>query len=367
MKIKSPKGLLALWTAFLAAGTWILPTGVFFSQPAPVIAAPLYDATPMPTGPGAWVWREGGNVAGAMRALSLAVSGQVAAEGALRSIVESEGQQRLTLVGSSQQVDTVHWTTPVGRTAVQAMESQTAAGAIESEDGVAGVAIGSVTIQPILLELPSLPASPSLLGIEIAIDLHVHQPGSEMRETRFGAIIPVEFGYPFEQEIGPLTALADAMSGQATPESNPAIYPDLGINLFAIDCTRPEYSDPATSLGCFCKCWKEWRDSSEDFDDAFWIAVRACGLIVAATIIGCGALCIGSLVTGGVATPLCVSCLKVLGAEAVLCVTAALATYAAAAQYYSSKRKQCITNCTNLYSSPLWDWREVEPAKVSKD
>jgi hypothetical protein len=26
MKIKSPKGLLALWTAFLAAGTWILPT-----------------------------------------------------------------------------------------------------------------------------------------------------------------------------------------------------------------------------------------------------------------------------------------------------------------------------------------------------
>ena len=27
MKIKSPIGFLALWSAFLAAGTWILPLG----------------------------------------------------------------------------------------------------------------------------------------------------------------------------------------------------------------------------------------------------------------------------------------------------------------------------------------------------
>jgi hypothetical protein len=44
MKIKSPIGFLALWSAFLAVGTWILPMGVLNLTAAPVYAsAPTAD------------------------------------------------------------------------------------------------------------------------------------------------------------------------------------------------------------------------------------------------------------------------------------------------------------------------------------
>lgn len=46
MKIKSPKGLLALWASFLAAGGWILPIGTVLARPLPCVAAPLGATTP---------------------------------------------------------------------------------------------------------------------------------------------------------------------------------------------------------------------------------------------------------------------------------------------------------------------------------
>lgn len=38
MKIKSPIGFLALWSAFLAVGTWMLPVGLLLASPSPAIA-----------------------------------------------------------------------------------------------------------------------------------------------------------------------------------------------------------------------------------------------------------------------------------------------------------------------------------------
>lgn len=83
MKIKSPKGFLALWSAFLAIGTWMLPAGLLLARPSPAFAAPLCTDTPHPTGPGEWVWRPGANIENAMHDLSVAISGHGAPQGAM--------------------------------------------------------------------------------------------------------------------------------------------------------------------------------------------------------------------------------------------------------------------------------------------
>jgi hypothetical protein len=46
MKIKSPKGSIALWASFLAAGGWILPIGTVLARPLPCVATPVSATTP---------------------------------------------------------------------------------------------------------------------------------------------------------------------------------------------------------------------------------------------------------------------------------------------------------------------------------
>ncbi len=363
MKVKSPKRLFALWSGILAAGTWILPPGAFMTAPALAVAAPFRSETLQPTGPGAWVWREGANIAKAMQDLSTAVSGQAAPAGAMLSLIEVEGEQRLGLVSSDSDGDTAHWTSQLGRTATEPMTAQASSQLIEGEGGAVGVATQSVTIQPILIELTSLPSSPSLLGVQVSIDLSVHQAGAIASEAQFNSIIPLEFGYDFESELEPLHALAAAIGGTATDDNNPSIHPVGGAGLISIDCTQ--HPDGAGWNGCYCQCWREWKASRENFDEGLWIAIKACGLLVAATVLGCGAVCLLSIPTGGGASAACVWCLKVLGGEAVACVTGVLASYAASAAHFRDKRRACVGRCGN--SNPYWDWSEIEPAKISEE
>ena len=54
-----------------------------------------------------------------------------------------------------------------------------------------------------------------------------------------------------------------------------------------------------------------------------------------------------------------------LGGEAMACVTGVLATYAASAAHFRGTRRDCVERCGN--SNRLWDWSEIEPAKISEE
>jgi len=370
MKIKSPKGLLALWSAFLAAGTWMLPAGALLVQPVSANAAPRCHDKPQPTGPGEWVWRHDANMATAMRDASIAVSGQAAPQGTMLSIVEVGGQQHLSLVSSDPQVDITHWTIPLGRTAMFPMPAQSSSQMIEGEGGVVGVATHSVTIQPVLIELSALPAAPALLGVQVQLDLSVQQTGSGAADGQVNAIIPLEFGYSFESELGPLSALAAVMSGTAKSENSPTAYPIGGVNLYNIDCTQ--HPTGSGRLGCFCDCWRDWKGDTEDAHDNFMVELYGAGILILAAALVCMPICILTLpaiTTGGGFVGLaaiCVQCMKATVGGSIGLVTAALLQLAASMLYYWQKREDCVRDC-GLQSSPQWVWEDVEPAKIANE
>jgi hypothetical protein len=363
MKIKSPKGFLALWSAFLAAGTWMVPAGALVATPSPVVAAPLSAVTSQPTGPGEWVWRPGANVAKALHDLSVAVSGQEAPQAAMLSIIEVGGEQHLGLISSDPEVDSTYWTSPLGQTATFVMPAESSSQLIEGEGGAVGVVTRSVTIQPVLLELSALPSAPALLGIQLTIDLSIQQSGAPTGESQFNAVVPLEFGHGFESEAGPLAALAAAIAGTTTDDNTPVAYPAGAVSIWNMDCTR--YPDNAGWNGCYCKCWRQWKENRESFDDGLWIAIKSCKWIILATAAGCGAICLLSIPSGGGASVPCLWCLRTLGGEALACLLGTLGTYAGSAEHYFGKRKDCIDSCGN--SNALWDFNEIEPVKISAD
>lgn len=370
MKIHSPKGLLTLWSAFLAAGTWMLPAGALLVQPCSAIAAPCDDDQAQPTGPGEWIWREGANMATAMHDVSSAVSGQPAPQGTMLSIVEVGGQQHLSLVSSDPEVDITHWTSPLGRTAMFSMPAQSSSQIIEGEGGVVGVATHSVTIQPVLIELSALPAAPALLGVQVLLDLSVQQTGSGAADGQVNTIIPLEFGYSFESELGPLSALAAVMSGTATSENSPTAYPIGGMNLYNIDCTQ--HPTGSGMLGCFCDCWRDWKDDMEGAYENFQLELYGAGILILAAALVCMPICIFTLpaiTTGGGfvgVAAICVKCMKATVGGSIGLVMAALLQLAASSLYYWRKRENCIRDC-GLQSSPQWVWKDIEPAKIAND
>lgn len=273
-------------------------------------------------------------------------------------------------MSSDPESDIAYWTSPLGRTATFAMMAHSGSQLTEGEGGAVGVATQSVTIQPVLLELSALPSAPTLLGVQVLIDASVQQAGSGSAERQVNAIVPLEFGYAFDSEAGPLSALAEVMSDGPTTNNAPTNYPVGSLSRWSFDCTQ--HPSGSGTLGCFCDCWRTWKTKMDGANDAFRIALVSAGLLGLAALLACGAICIATLPAGtsgagSVALgALCVKCLKYTLGTAIGLVLTAIPVYSAAVLVYWGDRESCISRC-GLYSSPLWDWHEVEPAKIAND
>lgn len=249
------------------------------------------------------------------------------------------------------------WSVPIARCLTSTVHIASASDFVQSADGVNGVLTVRVVMGAVLIELPTIGAGVSLLGVQIELSQQVSFVDGSESVTRVALVLPIEFGQSFDNEVGPFAALAALIEGTTTEQNNPTIYPWPEVPApYYLDCTG--VTAPGGGLGCLCDCWRAWNTHREDTDYDFGAWVNACGLGLAATAVLCGAACILTVPTGGGAAPACILCLKWVGGPSIGCLITLITGYTGSILNDRNHRIECIEGC-GLPET----WEDIEPIK----
>lgn len=361
MKLERFTRVLGLWSCTLAAGTWMIPVLAIGPVSPQACAAPHMpgDEDNGSAEAGGWVWKEGAGIAEATEKLWNEAAGVAPVPGMLLTLDEVGGSPLLRSVSIDGARAASEWSTAIGRSASFSSGAEVATSLVQTADGIPGVQTVSVDAAAVLLELPALGTGISLLGVQVLIEQELQLQTGETQSTQVNAVLPLEFGLPFESESGPHLALAQVLTNSTTDAHGPTYYPVLYPAPLSIDCTNVT----GGSLGCLCNCWRTWHAQRASFDQGLWIAIHACKWLIAGTLLGCGAVCVLTVPSGGGAAPACIACLRWLGGEALSCVLGALASYAASAETFRFKRQRCIGECSGLMNG----WEHIEGTVTAID